>query len=217
MDRREGEWEKKSTKSRNVFYILFVGARRVVEINKPNENETEHREKKTNSQRNTSTVEREKILHTNSHFYLVMLALCLCAKFFLYSFNCSPVCQKYCRTSVTPPPSTSSFCFSYSILGENSNDEHRVPKSVLTPKMLYFQCWKFVCECSRHAQQHQQWYYNSDAHQNTTTLYLSCCMPRTKIYALLSDSKVSFSALQSYSTFGLKVAPFVIFATILCW
>lgn len=40
---KETEHTKRRTKSRNVFYILFVGAHRVVEINKPNENETEQK------------------------------------------------------------------------------------------------------------------------------------------------------------------------------
>lgn len=44
-----------STISRNVFYILFVGAHRVVEINKPNENETEPEKKKQTSKKNFCT------------------------------------------------------------------------------------------------------------------------------------------------------------------
>lgn len=41
-----------STISRNVFYILFVGAHRVVEINKPNENETEPEKKNKHPRKN---------------------------------------------------------------------------------------------------------------------------------------------------------------------
>lgn len=81
---REGE-HKTTTKSRNVFYILFVGAHRVVEINKPNENETEQKENKQSEEAAATTEEAKKkcCAHTNSHFYLLVI---IHERFLFFSF-----------------------------------------------------------------------------------------------------------------------------------
>lgn len=143
----------------------------------------------------------EKIFCTQIHIgYARSLSLSVCAKFFFsYSFNCSPVWQKYCRTSVTPPPSTSSFCHSNSDFRRKRKRRAPSAEKCINPKnaifsMLKICLWMLATRTTTPTMILQL----SDIHQNTTTPYLWCCMRRSRIYARLSDPKVSFSALQSY-------------------